>query len=81
MQVSRVRTKERTVTIDIYTAAHLCEPPIEWMLNREILCSQLDSRSVKVQTARQQVNAHQPTQQPDGFLIEAGQGAFTAIFQ
>lgn len=74
---SKQRTKERTIIMDIYTAA----PPTELMLNREILCSQLDSCSGKVQTARQQVNVHQPTQQPDGFLIEAGHGAFTAIFQ
>lgn len=57
--------------MDIYTAV----PPTELMFSRGILCSQLDSCSVKVQTARQQANVHQPTQQPDGFLIEAGQGA------
>lgn len=37
MQVSKVRTKERSISIDIYTATHLCVFPIDLMLNRETL--------------------------------------------
>lgn len=74
------------MSINIYTAVRLCMFPPELMLNSEIYvdeeyCTQFDRRSLKFQRARQQVNVHQPTRQPDWFLIEAGQGAFTAIFQ